>query len=73
MRKGTWFTVTVCHCVGTIDEIEGTVDIRHVAPRVLTPQEIAGMKQHVEDWMAKVDGASALLEAEGVSAIDVAA
>ena len=50
---------------GTIDEIESTVDVRHVAPRVLTPAEIAGLKVHVESWMAKVDGASALLEAEG--------
>jgi hypothetical protein len=55
---------------GTIDEIESVVDIRHVQPRVLTPAEITGLKAHVESWMAKVDGASSMLEAEGVSAIE---
>ena len=58
---------------GQIDELGATVDIRHVAPRVLTMPEIAGLKQNVEGWMAKVDGAAGLLEAEGVTAVEAAA
>ena len=58
---------------GSIDELEATVEIRHVQPRVLTPTEIEALKAHVGTWMGKVDGAAALLDAEGVSAIEAIA
>lgn len=38
----------------TIDEIEGTVDVTWVQPRVLMIPQIAALKGHLESWMAKV-------------------
>jgi hypothetical protein len=56
--------------VGTIDSIAGSVDITRVAPRVLTPAELKGMQGHLEGWIGKVDEAAALMQAEGVSAVE---
>ena len=53
---------------GTIDEVESVVDIRHVQPRILTMPEIAALAGNVRGWVAKVDGAVAMLDGEGVAA-----
>jgi hypothetical protein len=58
---------------GTIDEIEAVVDIRHLQPRVLTVPEIDGLKSNVEGWIKKVDGAAALLDKEGIGAVEALA
>jgi 26S proteasome regulatory subunit N9 len=55
---------------GSIDSIDQTCNITHVAPRVLTPTELNGLKGHLKTWVGKVEGAAALLSSEGVSAIE---
>ena len=58
---------------GSIDEIDGFVDVSWVAPRVLTLPEIASIKGHLQSWVDKVDTATGLLEAEGITAVDAVA
>lgn len=55
---------------GSIDSIEQTCNITHVAPRVLTPAELNGLKGHLKTWVGKVEGAASLLASEGVSAVE---
>lgn len=55
---------------GTIDSINSSVDITHVAPRVLTPEELAGLQGHLKVWVGKVEAAAELMQSEGVSAIE---
>lgn len=55
---------------GKIDSISSSVDITHVAPRVLTPDELAGLQGHLKRWVGKVEAAAELMQSEGVSAIE---
>lgn len=55
---------------GSIDSIDSSVNITHVAPRVLTPAELNGLKGHLKTWVGKVESAAALLASEGVSAVE---
>jgi 26S proteasome regulatory subunit N9 len=55
---------------GSIDSIDSSVNITHVAPRVLTPAELNGLKGHLKSWVGKVETAASLLASEGVSAVE---
>ena len=55
---------------GTIDSIDSSVDITHVAPRVLTPEELVGLQGHLKRWVGKVEAAAELMQSEGVSAVE---
>lgn len=49
---------------GTIDELEKTVTITWVQPRVLDLQQIAGMKERLQSWTSKVQSTLVFLEGE---------
>uniref|UniRef100_A0A061RB77 26S proteasome regulatory subunit N9 n=1 Tax=Tetraselmis sp. GSL018 TaxID=582737 RepID=A0A061RB77_9CHLO len=51
---------------GVIDQVDGTVSISWVQPRVLTIQQISGLKDRLGGWIGKVDQAAVILEEEAV-------
>jgi len=49
---------------GTIDELDKTVTITWVQPRVLDLQQISGMKERLQSWTQKVQSTLVFLEGE---------
>lgn len=51
---------------GVIDQVDGTVSITWVQPKVLTLPQIIGLKDRLCGWISKVDQATVVLEEEAV-------
>ncbi len=51
---------------GILDQVDGTVSVTWVQPRVLTLPQIVGLKDRLCGWIAKVDSAAVVLEEEAV-------
>lgn len=51
---------------GNIDQVDGTVQVSWVQPRVLTLGQVEGLRARLDGWLNKVDGAVLTLEEEAV-------
>jgi len=51
---------------GVLDQVDGTVSVTWVQPRVLTLPQIMGLKDRLCGWISKVDSAAVVLEEEAV-------
>ena len=51
---------------GILDQVDGTVSVTWVQPRVLTLPQIMGLKDRLCGWISKVDSAAVVLEEEAV-------
>ncbi|GIL82247.1 hypothetical protein Vretimale_7223 [Volvox reticuliferus] len=58
---------------GTIDEVDGAVDVSWVTPRVLVTEQLVGLKGRLDTWVGKVGAVAAALENESVGIMAVAA
>jgi len=54
---------------GTIDEVDQTFTVTWVQPRVLDIQQIAGMKDRLQDWTKKVQSTLVFMEGEASTEI----
>ncbi|KAG2487135.1 hypothetical protein HYH03_014248 [Edaphochlamys debaryana] len=54
---------------GVIDEVAGTVEVRWVTPRILTPEQLRGLKGRLDGWVGKVAAVAASLESESVGMV----
>lgn len=54
---------------GSIDQVAGTVAVTWVAPRVLTPPQVADLRVRLDAWAAKAEAAAAMLEAGAVGVV----
>ena len=54
---------------GIIDQVNGTVSISWIAPRVLTMPEIEHMKDRLSLWLARVEKKSADLEVQSIGIV----
>ena len=51
---------------GTIDQVDSVVSVSWVASRVLTLEQLGGLKGRLDGWIDKVSAAAHSLEAESV-------
>lgn len=51
---------------GTIDQVEGTVQVSWVQPRILTLPQIEALRARLDGWVEKVSSAATTLEDEAV-------
>ncbi|GLC46825.1 hypothetical protein PLESTB_001799400 [Pleodorina starrii] len=51
---------------GTIDEVDGAVDVSWVTPRVLVTDQLVGLKGRLDTWVGKVAAVASALENESV-------
>ncbi|EFJ46340.1 26S proteasome regulatory complex [Volvox carteri f. nagariensis] len=58
---------------GTIDEVDGAVDVSWVTPRVLVTEQLVGLKGRLDSWVSKVAAVAAALEDESVGVMAVGA
>ncbi|GIL67188.1 hypothetical protein Vafri_20621 [Volvox africanus] len=58
---------------GTIDEVDGAVDVSWVTPRVLVTEQLVGLKGRLDNWVGKVGAVAAALENESVGIMAVSA
>lgn len=54
---------------GVIDQVDGTVQVTWVAPRVLTPPQVELLRGRMEGWVTRVKGAAFMLEEEAVGVV----
>ena len=54
---------------GIIDQVNGTVSISWVAPRVLTLPEIEDVKARVDDWLQRVEKKSSEISVQSVGIV----
>lgn len=54
---------------GVIDQVDATVQVSWVQPRVLTLEQAAGMKARLDDWISKVGTTSMILQEDQIAAI----
>ncbi|GLI63498.1 hypothetical protein VaNZ11_006480 [Volvox africanus] len=58
---------------GTIDEVDGAVDVSWVTPRVLVTEQLVGLKGRLDTWIGKLGAVAAALENESVGIMAVTA
>ncbi|CAD7704285.1 unnamed protein product [Ostreobium quekettii] len=56
---------------GTIDQVDGYVQVSWVQPRVLTRPEMQGLLDHLDAWISKVKAVNLSLEQETVGVVEV--
>jgi 26S proteasome regulatory subunit N9 len=56
---------------GSIDEVDGAVEVTWVAPRVLTMPQIEGLRERLDGWADKVGTAALILEKEAAGVAEV--
>lgn len=56
---------------GSVDQVDGTVSVSWVAPRVLTMPQIEGLRGRLDDWAGKVGTAGLTLESEAAGVVEV--
>lgn len=56
---------------GSIDQVDGTVAVTWVQSRVLTAEQLAGLKERLDVWIGKVSAVAATLEQESIGVADV--
>lgn len=56
---------------GTIDQVEGYVQVSWVQPRILTKPQINGLKVRLDEWISKVNAITVTLEHESVGVVEV--
>lgn len=56
---------------GAINQVDGTVQVSWVQPRVLTLPQVDGLRGRLDAWITKVSAAAVSLEDESVGIIDV--
>ncbi|GFR40383.1 hypothetical protein Agub_g933 [Astrephomene gubernaculifera] len=54
---------------GVIDEVSGIVDVSWVTPRILTRDQLAGLKARLDGWAGRVAAVAAALESESVGVV----
>jgi 26S proteasome regulatory subunit N9 len=57
---------------GIIDQVEGTVAVSWLVPRVLTLPQVQAVKVRLEEWLAKVQIAAMQLEQEAAGVVEIA-
>jgi 26S proteasome regulatory subunit N9 len=55
---------------GSIDQVDGAVEVGWVAPRVLTPPQMEALRGRLDAWADKVGAATVTLEAEAAGVVD---
>lgn len=55
---------------GSIDQVDGYVQVTWVQPQVLTKPQVQGLKDRLESWITKVSGISMTLEQESVGVVE---
>ncbi|GAB4817025.1 hypothetical protein N2152v2_004071 [Parachlorella kessleri] len=58
---------------GVIDQVEGTVQVSWVQPRILTMPQVSGLATRLDGWVDKVATAALTLEEEAVGVVEPAA
>lgn len=51
---------------GVIDQVDGSVQVSWVQPRILTLPQIQGLRGRLDGWVDKVSAAALTLEADAV-------
>ncbi|KXZ53762.1 hypothetical protein GPECTOR_6g679 [Gonium pectorale] len=54
---------------GVIDEVDGAVNVTWVTPRILTTEQLAGLKSRLDGWVGKVAAVASSLESESVGMV----
>lgn len=49
---------------GFIDQVEGTIQVTWVQPKVLGPEQIASLDTRLENWLSRVHSTVLSVEAE---------
>ena len=58
---------------GSIDQVEGVVEVSWVQSRILTPTQVQGLKERLDQWISKVQSASMTLEQETIGVVEASA